>query len=240
MGNALITYMNKRLIMDTSIKKGFTGPGPVITISREAGCNGLSLARTLSNSLNQMQVDSPNWKVLSKEIFYESAKELNINLSRVTKIFSQTDRYTFEEILNAFGTRQFKSDKKIIKTVTDVIRSFSVDGYCIIVGRAGHIIASDIKKAIHIKITAPLNYRIKVIMEKHKCSEKEAITFINSIENKRKAFREIINKGKTPEDNFDLIINRASFNNASILNIIKKAIESKELLTKQEYRQMYY
>ena len=76
-------------------------PGPVVTISREVGCNGLLLAKMLSERLNEINLLEP-WRVLSKEIFQESARELDLDLNRVTKIFKQKDRYAFEEILAAF------------------------------------------------------------------------------------------------------------------------------------------
>ena len=55
-----------------------------------------------------------------------------------------------------FNTKSFKSDRKIIKTVIDVVHSNAEDGNCIIVGRAGHVIAKDIDNSIHIRLFAPL------------------------------------------------------------------------------------
>ena len=124
-------------------------PGPIISISREVGCNGVKLANKLATSLNKNNMER-DWKVLSKEVFHESAKELDLEPEKVRRILKQ-DKYIFNDILNAFGTRRFKSEKKVVKTVTEVIRTFAFDGFCIIVGRAGHFIARDIKLSlIHI------------------------------------------------------------------------------------------
>ncbi len=229
MKNSLINYMNKRLKKGVTFDKGMYKPGPVITISREVGCNGLQMARILSEKLNEFN-QLATWNVLSKEIFYESAQELDIDLSKVTKIFRQTDRYTFEEILKAFNNKSYKSERKIINTVIDVVHSHAEDGNCIIVGRAGHIIARDITRSLHIRLMAPLEYRIESIMEKNNMTRLEAIKFIDIVEKERLAFRKAINEVCKATDYFDLTINRASFNDEAIINLTEGAIREKGLL----------
>ena len=223
MGNALMTYLNKRLAEENLFEKHGKMPGPVITISREVGCNGLDLAQKIAKRLNQQNLKS-DWKVLSKEIFYESARELNLNPEKVRKIFKQTDKYAFDEILNAFNNRSFKSERKIIKSVIDVIRTLAFDGFCIIVGRAGHVIAKDIKNALHLRLIAPLEYRVKVIMENKNLNRQEALVFIQKVEQERIAFRKAISEDNPGMDYFDLYINRASFNDEDVVNIIEFAI----------------
>ncbi len=230
MGNSLMIYLNKRLREENLYRKDPTmSAGPVITISREVGCNGLKLANQIAENLNQRKMFL-EWKVLSKEIFYESAKELNLEPERVRKIFKQTDKYTFEEILKAFNEKQFKSEQKITKTVADVVRSFAIDGYCIIVGRAGHIIAKDIQNAIHLRLVAPLEYRIQVIMENKRMNQHEALEFIRRVEKERIAFRNAILQGHQANEIFDLTINRASFNDKEIIDIVEYAVKEKKLV----------
>ena len=106
--------------------------GPVITISREVGCNGLILARLVADRLNK-NLAMGAWSVLSKEIFHESAKELDLDPEMVRQTFKKTDRYVFEEILKAFREKRYKSEETIIKTVKEVVRTLAVDGtlyYC--------------------------------------------------------------------------------------------------------------
>lgn len=238
MGNSLITYMNKRLKKESSFNKDTYALGPVITISRQIGCDGLRLARKLVSNLNQ-QSPLNCWRVLSKEIFYESAKELNVDLGTVTKIFKQSDRYTFEEILKAFSNKKYKSERKIIKTVVDVIRTFSEDGNCIIVGRAGHIIAKDVQRALHVRLVAPLEYRLNVVMKKNNLNQTDALLFMRKIEHERVAFRKTINENLC-EDNFDITLNRLSFDDRAILDIITNAVRIKNLLVGQNQKVDFY
>lgn len=235
MGNSLMNYLNKRLKEENTFEKGSTGlAGPVITISREVGCNGLVLARLIAARLNT-QRHMTSWKVLSKEIFHESAKELNLEPEKVRQTFKKADRYTFEQILKAFNDKKYKSEKKIIKTVKDVVRTLAIDGFKIIVGRASHIITSDIRNALHIRLTAPIDYRVNTIMRNNRLNKSEAFAFIDKVEKERIAFRKALEEESLQEDIFDLTINRASFSNEEVVDIIEYAIDKKGIL--QDYKQ---
>ncbi|MBT6005390.1 MAG: hypothetical protein HOG79_06700, partial [Prolixibacteraceae bacterium] len=101
MGKALMNYLNERLLQEHSIKRRnetLSTAGPVITISREVGCNGIKLAKLIASRLDERKMIS-EWKVLSKEVFYQSAKELDMEPERVRKIFKKNDRYQLDDIL---------------------------------------------------------------------------------------------------------------------------------------------
>lgn len=230
MSNSLMIYLNKRMKEEDSTKKKSTASGPVITISREVGCNGLKLAHLLANRLNTHKLSS-DWRVLSKEIFYESARELHMEPERVRKTFKHSDKYTFEEIIKAFNDKNYKSERKIVKTVADVVLSFAIDGFCIIVGRAGHIIAKDIANSLHIRLVAPLDYRVKNIMENNRLNREEAIQFIDKVEKERTAFRKSISSEKELQNElFDISINRAMFTDDEIVDIVEYAVNKKKIL----------
>lgn len=240
MGNSLLNYLNERLTGENNLNKNNPkNVGPVITFSREVGCNGLKLANLLALKLNTSNY-LPKWKVLSKEIFYESAKELNLDPKKVRKTFKKSERFTFEEILAAFSDKNYKSEQKIAKTVIDVIRSFAIDGFCIIVGRAGHIITHDFENALHVRLTAPLDYRIETIKTNNSLSEKEAIAFIQKVENERLAFRKAINKESLREELFDVTLNRGSFSDNEIIEILSFIIAKKLKTNKMVENTSYF
>lgn len=233
MDNSLLGYLNKRLSEDKTSKKDFSMAGPVITISRQVGCNGLKLARLLSARLNTHKL-SADWRVLSKEVFSESARELDMHPEKVRRTFEESNKYTFQEILKAFNDKSYKSERKIMKTVKDVILTFAIDGFCIIVGRAGHIIAKDIKNALHLRLVAPMDYRVKNIMHNNQLNHADAIEFIEKVEKERTALRKAISDDNLKEDLFDLTVNRAMFNDEEIVDIIEYAVNKKKIL--QNYK----
>lgn len=228
MGNALLEYLTKRMGNEKVYSNNSNFPGPLITISREVGCNGVKLAQKIAAKLNQRHL-GPEWRVLSKEVFFQSAKELDMDPEKVKRVFKYSDSYAFNDILSAFGTKKFKSEKKVIKTVNEVIRTFAEDGFCIIVGRAAHIIAHDIKNALHLRLLAPLEYRIKTIIENNHLNREEAIEFIQKVEKERKAFRKAIRQDSPENDLFDLCINRASFTDEDAIELIELAADKKNI-----------
>jgi cytidylate kinase len=163
-----------------------------------------------------------------------------LDQERVQRVFKQSDKYTFEEILKAFSNKNYKSEKKIINTVTDVVRSFAIEGHTIIVGRAGHIIANDIKNALHIRLNAPLNFRIEEIQRKDDLSREEAFASIEKIEKERISFRSAIREEKLHEELYDLIINRESFSENEIVDIVELAMEKKGILERVKAKVQYY
>jgi cytidylate kinase len=230
MANTLISYLNKRLTRTAPPGKEIKQPGPVITISRQVGCSGLELAYALADILNKTS-SMEGWKVLSKEILNHSARELDLEPGRIARIFKQQDRSTIDEIISAFSEKKFKSDKKIKKTVIEVIRNFAEDGFCIIVGRGSNIIAADIPNSLHIRLEAPLEDRIISIMNKNGWNREESIRFIERVEKERYAYRHaVMQELNQEEDHFDITFNRSRLNTTVIAGLIMEAIREKKIL----------
>lgn len=223
-------YLNKRLHQHDSVY-GSTGaqPGPVICISREVGCGGVNMAKQLAVELDKLSF-CKKWRVVSKEILQESARELNMDPNKLRSYLKEGDRSVFEDILAAFSEKRFKSDRKITKTLIDLVSSFANDGHCIIVGRAGHIITRNIEKSLLIKLTAPLDWRIRQIMEKNNMKLREAVEFIEKTEKERENFRKHFAGEHSKADEFDLVLNLARINSKEAIKIICYVAQNKGLL----------
>lgn len=230
MNNTLMVYLNKRLHQnDPKYLEHNSQPGPVICISREVGCGGVNVAKLLANELDKQCV-CKKWKVLSKEILEESARGLDMDPNKLRNYLKEGDRSIFDDVLSAFSEKRFKSDRKISKTLIDLVLSFANDGYCIIVGRAGHIIAKDIEKSLLVKLTAPLDWRIKQIMEKNNLNLREAVEFIEKTEKERENFRKHIAGDHTRAEEFDLTINLSRMKVENAISLICHASQAKGLL----------
>ena len=186
MSNLLVNYLSKRgTANEVSKKKIAEFGGPVITISRQVGCNAVMLAEQISTRLNS-EKSGDKWKVISKEIFQESAKELNMDPGQIIKTIHQSEKFAFGEMLNAFSNKKYVSERKIGKTIKGVILNIATDGYSIMVGRAVHIIAKDIKRALHVRLVAPLEYRVNSIMKYNNLNREDALAYIKKLIMKEK------------------------------------------------------
>lgn len=225
-----MVYLNKRLHQsDPKYQSANAQPGPVVCISREVGCGGVNIARLLAAEFDKQSI-CKKWKVLSKEILEESARELNMEPNKLRNYLKEGDRTMFDDILSAFSEKRYKSDKKISKTLIDLISSFANDGYCIIVGRAGHIITRDIEKSLLVRLTAPLEWRTKQIMEKNKLNLREAVDFMEKTEKERQNLRKHIAGDQAKEDEFDLTINLSRMSTQDVISLIKFVAQTRGLL----------
>lgn len=222
MSNILLKYMIERYEQ----KKGnvfHSDPGPVVTISSECGCSGKNLAKILLKEINKTYEKrdiSKHWKCISKEILSESARELNLHPSKIKHVFDHKQKSQIDEILAALSDRYYISDKKIRKTIFEVIRSFAYSGNVFIVGRGGVVITRDIPRSLHIKLMAPLEWRVQKIMKKMELSEEKAKEFVLDIDERRADFKNFY-AGKTLTDSiFDLIFNYKTTTDQEIAAVV--------------------
>jgi len=169
-------------------------------------------------------------RVLSKEIILESAIELNMDPNKLRVFLKDGDRGFFDDILQAFSEKRYKSEKRINKTIIDLVSSFAHDGYCIIVGRAGHLIARNIENSLLVRLTAPLDWRVTQIMEKNKLNRKDALDFISNTESERENLRKHLALDVSQEDEFDLTFNLSRMNVPEILSVISGLAKTRGML----------
>ena len=226
----LIRYMSERLKNEVIKEKE---PGPVITISREFGCPAKKIAEKLAESLTRkMYVKGTNivWKYITKEIMSESARELDLDPSKIQYVFEYERKGLIDDILAAQSTKYYKSDRRIRNTIGRVVRNMSCEGYVVIVGRGGVAITRDIPKSLHVNLEAPLEWRVLRASAKFNMEPEEAERYTLDIDRKRKQFRDYYEGKNTDYTRFDLVFNCMTLSIDEIVNIIIKAAEVRKLI----------
>jgi cytidylate kinase len=228
MGNLLLNYLEKRDADRDALKNISDLGGPLITISREVGCNAVDLAEKIAARLNSSH-PKIKWKVISKEIYQETAEELQMDPKEVFKILHKSEKFAFDKVLKAFSDKHYVSEIKIEKTIKEVILHNAMEGHCIMVGRAVHIIAKDVNKALHIRLVAPLQYRIESIMKNNHLNEEEAAEYIDRVDKERKAYRKALLKNNPQNKLFNLTFDKSVFTDEEIVDIIEFTATKKGL-----------
>ena len=226
----LLKYMSDRYLSEIENEKN---PGPVITLSREAGCPAKRIAESLSVALNKkMEVlgKKKEWKWVSKEILNESARELQMDPKNIEYVFQYEQKSIIEELLSAHSSKYYKSDRKIRNTVAKVIRSMANEGHSIIVGRGGVAITKDIPRSLHINLHAPLEWRIIRASQKHNMSMEDAKSYIIKTDKKRQEFRNYFHGKNTDYTWFDVTFNCMALTHDEIIEAIIKLMEVRNLL----------
>jgi cytidylate kinase len=225
----LMKYMADQIIKTIHHKKE---PGPVITISREYGSYANEIANILAEELNKKHhAHKPenSWKCVNKEILLKTAEELKTNPEAISHVFDAEEKNFLEDIILSFSGQLYIHDIKIKKTITQVIRKYAVDGKSIIIGQAGCVLCRDISKSLHIKLVAPLDWRIKRIAERYKLSLSAAKEQTISMDQKRQNFIKYYSGDKPDFEIFDAIFNRKTLTSNEIVSTILKLAEVKKI-----------
>ena len=234
MNNILIEYMKKRFrANEKELSKGVSKAGPVVTISREYGCPAKRLAGSLVTTLNEIEIENftkNRWKWIGKEVMEESARELNLKPQIIQDIVQSDEQNVIDEIVLSLSHKYYPGNNKVKKTIRQFIYSIAQQGHVVIVGRGGVAITHDIENALHIKIMAPLEWRIQSVSKRQKISEQAAKKLISDIDKKRLNMRNHFFGRKTDDSVFDIIFNYVRFDDSMIIDTITTIMKSKNMV----------
>ena len=205
-------------------------PGPVITISRQYGCQGTLVARKLIKHLNHHphSYQEP-WKYISKEILYDSAQELSLTPNEVMNVLHPHDRNLVEELFASLSTQYKVGEEKIHKTIRDIIMNYAVKGNVVILGQAGVAIARDVPRSLHVKLIAPLEWRAERLSRKLGISRSEAEERALEHDHRRDLCIDHFMGYKAGYEIFDLILNASTFSTDQMVREILESAGVKEL-----------
>jgi cytidylate kinase len=232
MDNFLFKYLSERLQEKQEKEDSLGSLNPVITISREYGCWGNRIAELLCQKLLERsklsELNQP-WKWVTKDILEKSALDLKVSPEYISDIFDSKQKGTLADIILSFGS-QYMSNEKIKATITNVVKSYSRDGYAIIVGRASNIILRDYPKALHIKLFAPFEWRAECFRERFNLTVTQSRIQVKEMEKRRDAFIKFFRGSLHESEIFDLCFNRKTINENEIVDTIINILESKKYI----------
>ena len=207
-------------------------PGPVITISRAFGCEATPIARKLISKINHEAIDrfSLPWKIVSKEIIDHVAHEFKISAHKVKYVMDLNEISVFEHSFNALEKHYGPTKKNIINGIKGIIWLYANRGQSVILGRAGAYITREIPNSLHVRINAPIEWRIQRISEKRQLDELKACELVMAMDKKRKAWIERIAGKNSEKSIYDITFNKSSFDEDYIVEAIYEAMISKGMI----------
>lgn len=207
--------------------------GPFVSISRDFGCRANVIARRLSSELTQINKekgDTLKWNWLNKVILQESAKALDLSPAKIKYVFHSEKKTMMDEIVSAMSTRYYKSDRKIRNTIIEVIKSIAKAGNVIIVGRGGVAFAKENPKSLHIKLCAPIEWRVDQISKNYELDKSSALKYILEIDEERRFLINSFMGYETDNSIFDIVLNRKSLNEDEMISIILQLMRTRKLI----------
>lgn len=204
---------------------------PVITIRREYGCNAVELASSLAKAINEIKTDkkSNNWKWICKEIIEKAVSELKLQPIRVDNIINSSNKNIFENVIMGFSN-DYVSSLKMKNTIKNVIKAYADKGNYIIVGRGGGAILKDYPDAIHLKLTAPEQWRIEKTAERNNITLAKAKLKVHEMDNARNHFVECFTDKKHDSVFYHLALNCSKLSQSEMIDIIISLMKTKKMI----------
>ncbi|MCE1201005.1 MAG: cytidylate kinase-like family protein [Bacteroidia bacterium] len=224
MNSVFVEYLRRMQIVagDEALSEGDL---PFITISRETGCHSWNIARMVQQQLNRQA--KIKWQLVTKEILADASREMHLNPAQVKGIIAGEKRSHLSEILHSIENHTYLSDSVVRKKLAEFIESAALRGHVIIVGRAGAIITARIPKGLHVRIVAPLDWRINSIMTQQNIGRKEAQQWIIETDEKRRRLLEDFSGRSMNELIFDMVLNNATLGDEEIAGMIAGIIQKR-------------
>ena len=192
----------------------------LITIGREHGSGGHDIARLLGEELNI--------PVYAKEIVDEAAATSQFS-KEILRNYDEKRVAAFFMPVSHFGGIDggFQLNMQVAAAQFDAVRSLARDNNGIFVGRCADYVLRGRPGLLRVFITAPLNFRIRTLMERKQISEDQAKKLVKEVDKDRSSYyRYYTDQDWGDRQYYDLCINSDKVGVQGAVKIIKACLES--------------
>ncbi len=213
-------------------------PGPVVTISRQAGCSAQRLAIKLSKILtgysymSETKTDA-EWEWVDKNVFTKMVNQMIKEIERGQFDDKEEAIIMMKEVSRAFSEETIYdiSDNKLIQILKGIICRLAYEGRKIIVGRSAGVILKNVPSKLNIRLEAPTEWRINRIMQINDFSKAKAEEYIERMDARRDSFIERIIGRKAENNDFDVIFNYATLEDDEIVDAVVNILRNKQIVS---------
>ena len=204
---------------------------PVVTISRQFGAGGSSVAEIVAAELHAEVVD--------KKLIEEVARRLQISPSEVAAE-DERPRPLLERLVRSFSTLEptmgagwsppypdplFDPRNAIIELTEEVIREVAAGGNVVIVGRGAGFCLRDRPDVFRVFLRAPEAVRVKTLMERFGLNEADARRKMHETDANRAAYtHQLYKRDWCDPDGYDLIVNTGRLGYQATAEIILRGL----------------
>ena len=193
--------------------------GPVIAISREPGCDGEAIARTLAKACGLVLYDS--------KIVEEIAHDAQVS-ERLVATLDETLRSELDEWLADFIGGDTLSAHQYLQSLRRILFAIAAHGNAVILGRGGNFLLPPEKRTLGLCLVAPFGVRVNNIMQKLHLSEQGAREQILKKERERRLWVKKLSQADINDaTNYHLVINTALVTPETMVQIVKGIIRAR-------------
>ena len=202
---------------------------PFITISRQYGCMALETGLRFAERLNQADASDAVWTLYDKEIVHRIASDMRIS-RQLSNLLTEGSRSKIARYMDGLF-KKWPIEDEIFERTVQVIRSICEKGHAVVIGRGACKIAEDMPSGFHLRIVAPLSWRVEQVASFYQLSREEAVSRIRLIDAEREAFfRRYFNEDISNPDLYDMILNQAGLSMDLVVDLLVRAMEGKGMI----------
>jgi cytidylate kinase len=188
---------------------------PVVTVSRQHGAGGAEVAKTLAKDLGLDLFD--------REIIQRIADSAHLS-ERVVSSLDEKDRELLADWLSALSSHSHLSAMEYRYHLSRVVGAVAHHGGAVILGRGAHLILGQ-GEALRVLVVAPLEARVRAVMDREGLGERDARQRIVTVEADRKAFlMKHFHADFADPTTFDLVVNTAVLGTGGACGSIRAAV----------------
>ena len=205
----------------------------VITINRELGSGGRTIGKKLAEKLGVPFYD--------KALIQSLQEKYQLTTEEIERLKGQKHNWWADfkrslKIMPSYAAPQLISGKTAIPdflitddiflSETEILKGIAADESCVIAGRSGFFVLRDHPNHLSILIQAPMECRIKRLVEKRGISKKEAEKIINEVDTGRENYvKKYTGTSRYDTRNYDLVYNVEDHNEDEIVDLILRYIK---------------
>jgi hypothetical protein len=174
---------NRRQHTQATSKLNKKKPRPVITLSREFGCEGYPVAEKLCELVSQRTGDK--WILIDNAILEEVARNHNIS-EDILHHLGENNRL-LNEVMATFSPH-WKTDRDYFQLLSSYIISLAEQGNVILVELGGSIITRHIEHSYHFRIYGSARFKTESLAHRLSLPVDEAADLMQRMQKKRDRF----------------------------------------------------
>jgi cytidylate kinase len=182
-------YPKSRITSGTSIK-------PAITISREEGAGGLTVASNLADYLQTRIPPHKVWTVFSQHLVAKVLDEHHLRKG-VGDFMKEGHKAMLDDAIEEF-LGLHPSTWTLVEKTNSTILHLAQMGNVILVGRGANVVTGKLKTVFHVRLVGSLEKRIEQAQKVFNLDRKSAINYIKKKDEGRRRYL---------KDNFDKDVN---------------------------------
>ncbi len=184
----------------------------IITVSRQLGSFGNEIAQKVADNLN-----------------YEYVDKLKIGEALAIQGFPTPEVEKYDEKKPSIWDSFSDQRRRFLHLIQAVIYDFARKSKTVIVGRGGQILLKDVPGALHVRIVAPFDVRLKRIMEREGHNERNGERILRRSDRDSSGYiRSFFGEDWDNQTLYDMVINTQTISIDTGMKMIINTIDSPE------------